>query len=161
MAKKTENISTSEFSKLSGLSVSQVSKLLRHGKIKGIKESGKWMISRNQLDLKAVQELTKNKKAAPSKTKPKKTRKEPGPDKKSAAKEQKASAPPTAKVAVKPAEKKTYSVAEFSAMTYLTDFGVMDWIKKGRLKGLQDEAGEWRIDAANLEVADIKRLLRD
>ena len=37
----------------------------------------------------------------------------------------------------------------------------MDWIRKGRLKGMQDEAGEWRIDAANLEVADIKRLLRD
>ena len=60
MAKKTENISTSEFSKLSGLSVSQVSKLLRDGKIKGVKESGKWMISRDQLELKVVQELTKN-----------------------------------------------------------------------------------------------------
>ena len=161
MAKKTENISTSEFSKLSGLSVSQVSKLLRDGKIKGVKESGKWMISRNQMDVKAVQELTKNKKATPSKTKSKKTRKEPGPGKKAPAKKQKASEPPAAAVAAKSAGKKAYSVAEFSAMTYLTDFGVMDWIKKGRLKGFQDEAGEWRIDAANLEVAGIKRLLRD
>ena len=46
-------------------------------------------------------------------------------------------------------------------MTYLTDFGVMDWLKKGRIKGIQDETGEWRIDAANLEILNIKRLLRD
>jgi hypothetical protein len=49
-AKKPEYISTNEFSSLSGLSVSQVSKLLREGKIKGLKESGKWMISRSQGD---------------------------------------------------------------------------------------------------------------
>ena len=65
MAKKTEHISTSEFSSLSGLSVSQVSKLLREGKIKGVKESGKWMISRSQLKLKAVQEMVKSKNPAP------------------------------------------------------------------------------------------------
>ena len=82
MAKKTEHISTNEFSKLSGLSVSQVSKLLRDGKIKGVKESGKWMISRNQLDSKAVQEMAKNKKGAPSKTKSKKPGKASGPGKK-------------------------------------------------------------------------------
>jgi hypothetical protein len=161
MAKKSERISTREFSKLSGLSVSQISTLLRNEKIKGVKESGKWMISRNQLDLKAVKEMAKNKKAAPSAIKSKKTLKAPGPGKKAAAKKQKASAPPAATVAAETVGKKTYSVAEFSAMTYLTDFGVMDWIKKGRLKGLQDKAGQWRIDAANLEVADIKRLLRD
>jgi len=164
MAKITEHISTSEFSSLSKLSVSQVSKLLREGKIKGVKESGKWMISRNQLKLKAVQEMAKNKKPAPSKIKSKKSEKTSGSGKKTAAqtKKQKVSpAPAIAKVPDKTVRKKTYSVAEFSAMTYLTDFGVMDWLKKGRIRGMQDETGEWRIDAANLEITHIKRLLRD
>ena len=69
--------------------------------------------------------------------------------------------PATAPAPNKTVRIKTYSVAEFSAMTYLTDFGVMDWLKKGRIKGIQDETGEWRIDAANLEITNIKRLLRD
>ena len=30
---------------------------------------------------------------------------------------------------------KAYSIAEFSQMTYLTDFGVEDFLKKGRLNG--------------------------
>ena len=169
MAKKTEHISTSEFSSLSGLSVSQVSKLLREGKIKGVKESGKWMISRSQLKLKEVQEMAKSKKPAPSKIKSEKSRKDPVSDKKTTAEVkkqkdqiQKESLPPAAAPAPnKTVRKKTYSVAEFSAMTYLTDFGVMDWLKKGRIKGIQDETGEWRIDAANLEITNIKRLLRD
>jgi hypothetical protein len=169
MAKKTEHISTSEFSSLSGLSVSQVSKFLREGKIKGVKESGKWMISRSQLKLKEVQEMAKSKKPAPSKIKSKKSRKDPGSGKKTTAEAkkqkdpiQKESLPPAAAPASnKTVRKKTYSVAEFSAMTYLTDFGVMDWLKKGRIKGIQDETGEWRIDAANLEITNIKRLLRD
>jgi hypothetical protein len=169
MAKKTEHISTSEFSSLSGLSVSQVSKLLRAGKIEGIKESGKWMISRSQLKLKAVQEMAKIKKPLPSSIKSSKSRKDPVSGKKTTAEAkkqkvqiQKESLPPTtAPARPKTVPNKTYSVAEFSAMTYLTDFGVMDWLKKGRIKGVQDETGEWRIDAANLEIANIKRLLRD
>ena len=169
MAKKTEHISTSEFSSLSGLSVSQVSKLLREGKIEGTKESGKWMISRSQLKLKAVQEIAKIKKPLPSKMKSKKSRKEPVSGKKTTAEAKKQKdqiqkqSLPTATDPTPPKTdpKKTYSVAEFSAMTYLTDFGVMDWLKKGRIRGEQDETGQWRIDAANLEVTNIKRLLRD
>jgi hypothetical protein len=169
MAKKTKHISTSEFSSLSGLSASQVSKLLREGRIKGVKESGKWMISKSQLKLKEVQEMAKSKKPAPSKIKSKKSSNDPGPGKKTTAKGkkpkdqiQKVSLPPaTAPIPNKTVQKKTYSVAEFSAMTYLTDFGVTDWLKKGRIKGVQDETGEWRIDAANLGITNIKRLLRD
>jgi hypothetical protein len=91
-------------------------------------------------------------------------RKDPGSGKKTTveAKEQKESQPATtATASTRTVGKKTYSVSEFSAMTYLTDFGVMDWLKKGRLKGMQDETGEWRIDAANLEITNIKRLLRE
>ena len=69
MAKKTEHISSGEFSSLSGLPIYQVSKLLREGKIEGVKESGKWMIPKNQLKLKAVQVVAK--KQNPSATKKK------------------------------------------------------------------------------------------
>jgi len=169
MAKKTEHISTSEFSSLSGLSVSQVSKLLREGTIKGVKESGKWMISKSQLKLKAVQEMAKSKKPLAPKKKSAKSLKDSGSGKKPTAggkkpkdQIQNESLPPaTAPAPKKTVRKNSYSVAEFSAMTYLTDFGVMDWLKKGRIKAVQDESGEWRIDSANLEITNIKRLLRD
>ena len=165
MAKKTEHVSTSEFSSLSGLSVSQVSKLLRDGKIKGVKESGKWMISKSELKQKAVQQMAKSKKPLPSRRSPK----EPVSSEKTTAEaktvkdqiQNEAPQPAEAPAPKATIQKKTYTVAEFSAMTYLTDFGVMDWLKKGRIKGLQDESGEWRIDAANLEITNIKRLLRD
>ncbi len=54
----------------------------------------------------------------------------------------------------------SYSVAEFSAMTYLTEFGVCDWLRKGRLQGTRSDDGEWRIDAANLEAPHMKNLVR-
>jgi hypothetical protein len=53
-----------------------------------------------------------------------------------------------------------YTVAEFAAMTYLTELGVTEWLRLGRLSGRQAAGGEWQVDAANLEVADVKRLVR-
>ena len=67
MAKKSEHVSTSEFSKLTGIPVSSVVKLLRQGKIKGVKKAGKWMISKNQHHAKVVQEMSKIQKPAPTK----------------------------------------------------------------------------------------------
>jgi predicted site-specific integrase-resolvase len=58
------------------------------------------------------------------------------------------------------AEEKTYTIPEFAAMTYLTEMGVTEWLKAGRIKGIQKENGEWRVLEANLHVADISRLLR-
>ena len=75
------------------------------------------------------------------------------PDKKAPAPEKRAAPKPT-KAA------KFFTVAEFADMTYLTEFGVMRWLKEGKLKGQQDEKGEWQIDAANLEVPNVKRLVR-
>lgn len=169
MAKKPARISTSEFSSLSGLSVSQVSKLLREGKIKGVKVSGKWMISKNQLPLKVVKGMMKSQKPAMGKRKSATTRIDPLTDKKTPSEARQAK-DPTPKSAIQPStsaaakkigQKGTYSVAEFSARTYLTEFGVMDWLKKGRLRGTQDENGQWRVDGANLELPGIKHLLRD
>jgi excisionase family DNA binding protein len=69
---------------------------------------------------------------------------------------------PTATTTPAPAARpnKSYSVAEFSAMTYLTEFGVLDWLRKGRLKGTQSANGEWRVDAASLDTPQIRNLLR-
>ena len=74
----------------------------------------------------------------------------------------KKSAPPQK---AKPAKAKTSTakpipLADFVSMTYLTENGVKEWLKQGRLTGLQADSGEWMIEAANLEVPDIKRLMR-
>jgi hypothetical protein len=53
-----------------------------------------------------------------------------------------------------------YSVSEFSAMSYLTEAGVIQWLKQERLKGSLTASGEWQVDAASLELPDIKHLLR-
>ena len=53
-----------------------------------------------------------------------------------------------------------FSVIEFANMTYLTEFGVMEWLKQGRLSGQQVAGGEWKVAAANLETPDVKRLVR-
>jgi hypothetical protein len=75
-----------------------------------------------------------------------------------------------AKKAVAPAKKaaapkstnatKSLSVAEFADMTYLTENGVMQWLRQGLLKGQQNAKGDWQIEASNLEVPNIKRLVR-
>ena len=56
--------------------------------------------------------------------------------------------------------KKTYSVVEFSEMTYLTLKGVNEWLKQGNLKGEKDEKGNWLVDAANLQLPSMKKLIR-
>ena len=58
------------------------------------------------------------------------------------------------------AKLKTYTVTEFSDMTYLTKHGVTEWLKQGLLAGQQNENGEWLIDATNLDVPNVKRLVR-
>lgn len=55
----------------------------------------------------------------------------------------------------------SFSVQKFSKMTYLTELGVLKWLKEGRLKGSKDVSGEWRVSSQNLEDANVKRLLRN
>jgi outer membrane biosynthesis protein TonB len=87
-----------------------------------------------------------------------KAKKTTAPQKKAAPKKQaapkKKAAPKSAKAA------KSFSVAAFAEMTYLTENGVMQWLKQGLLKGHQNAKGEWQIDASNLEVPNVKRLVR-
>jgi hypothetical protein len=153
MATKDQFLTTREFASQAGLSTSAVTKLIKEGKIKAEKKSGKWMIAPNQLNAKAVAEVrkpgkpaAKKKTAAPAEKKA--DAKKPSPSKREKpVPEQKSAA-------------KTYSLDEFVAMTYLTEFGVREWLKQGRLTGKRGAGGEWEIDAANLELPDVKRLLR-
>ena len=87
--------------------------------------------------------------------------------KKGGAKAKKAAAPakktaaPKKKAAPKPAKSaKSFSVAEFADMTYLTENGVMQWLQQGLLKGQQNAKGGWQVEASNLEVPNVKRLVR-
>ena len=96
-----------------------------------------------------------------------KAKKAAAPAKKVAALAKKAAAPankaaaPEKKATPKPAKAaKFFSVAEFADMTYLTENGVMQWLKQGLLKGWQDEKGDWQVDTSNLEVPNVKRLVR-
>jgi hypothetical protein len=73
----------------------------------------------------------------------------------------KKTAAPKKKAAPKPAKSaKSFSVAEFADMTYLTENGVMQWLQQGLLKGQQNAKGGWQVDASNLEVPNVKRLVR-
>ena len=56
--------------------------------------------------------------------------------------------------------KKTYSVEEFAEMTFLTPFGVEQWLKKGLLLGIRDPEGGLCVDAESLEIPNVKRLVR-
>lgn len=55
----------------------------------------------------------------------------------------------------------SYTVAQFSEMTYLTEFGVIKWLQEGRLKGAKDTSGQWLVSRENLNDSNVKRLIRD
>ena len=117
---------------------------------------------------KANKKAAKVKKAAaPAKKAPKPAKKAAAPAKKAKAPVKKAAQPekkiavPKEKAAPKPEKTaKSFSVAEFANMTYLTENGVMQWLQQGLLKGQQNARGEWQIEASNLEVPNVKRLVR-
>ena len=155
MIGKNQLLSTSEFALKTGIASSRVSRLIRKRKIEAEKISGKWMIHPRQLKIQEVQELSRLTKS-PTKQKAVKT-----PHKKAASAAKKSTTPKKGKPAEKKiAGAKAFSVTEFVDMTYLTEFGVIDWLKKGRLIGKQNAAGEWLIDAANLDAPGFQRLVR-
>ena len=80
--------------------------------------------------------------------------------KKTAAPAKKAAAPKKKAAPKAPKTAKSFSVAEFADMTYLTENGVMQWLQQGLLKGQQNANGAWQVDASNLEVPNVKRLVR-
>jgi excisionase family DNA binding protein len=163
MATRTTSMTTSEFAKAAGVSAASISKLIRDGKLKARKEGGKWLISRIQVDSKVVRALKKPAKAG--KSKPARQPSAPMPPVSQGPGPVQAPADHGAASADPPepetrAEEKTYTISEFAAMTYLTEKGVSEWLKSGRIKGVQEANGEWRVLGSNLQVPDISRLLR-
>jgi len=153
MATNDQFLTTGEFASQAKISTSTVTKMIKEGKIKAEKKSGKWRIAADQLDAEAVKDLKKPGKSTARK-------KTAAPAEKKAAVEE-SSAPKKEKpIAEKQAASKTYSLAEFVGMTYLTETGVRRWLKEGRLTGRQGAGGEWEIDADNLERPDVKHLVR-
>jgi len=137
MAEQEKFLTTGEFSTLTGISASVIGRMLREGKLKGIKSSGKWKIPESELQSKIIQSKKKGGAQAGLKTS-----QEPAqPD-------------------ISPAGK-TYTVSEFAEMTYLTEYGVEQWLKSGRLTGQRNEQGEWLVDARNLKNPQFKRLIRE
>lgn len=134
-------LSSQEFAEKIGVSTSTVSKWLRSGKLKGSKQGGKWMISADQLTEAAPAASSQSPVKQPQTT--------------DACKAEPTTAPATGK-----ADKKSYTVEEFSTMTYLTPFGVERYLKDGRLSGTRSASGQWQIDGANLDKGNIQRLVR-
>ena len=73
---------------------------------------------------------------------------------------------PTAAPSAAPKPKKAgassrrYSVAEFSALTYLTEVGVQRFLQNGRLLGERAEDGSWSVRAESLELPHMSHLIR-
>ena len=140
MGPKETLLTTKEFASRSGLTVDQVTRMLREKKLMGRKQSGRWMLAIDQLDRAGSAAGTTASPAAPLSS--------PSP------------AAPTGPSKPASTAVGTLSVSEFSARTYLTEAGVLKWLKQGRLQGTQASGGEWRIAAASLELPGIQHVLR-
>lgn len=136
MPSSKEFLTTQEFAKKAGVSTSTVSKWLRTEKISGQKKGGKWII--------AASEISKVSAPTPSKLDAAVPKKKPAVTK---------SSPPKAGA-------KSYTIKEFSDLTYLTEYGVAKWLKEGRLVQATGGSDEPRVDASNLELPTVKRLVR-
>ncbi|MCB2146201.1 MAG: helix-turn-helix domain-containing protein [Deltaproteobacteria bacterium] len=133
MAENGKALTTGEFSKITGIPVSTITQMLRQGKIQGEKKSGKWAIFESELQ----------------KT-PMVTRKDRGELSESLI-------PGFTTPAV---GGKGYDIETFAQMTYLTEKGVRQWLKAGRLSGGADADGNVFVDAANLDRPELQHLLR-
>jgi excisionase family DNA binding protein len=131
-------MTSQQFAEHAGISTSTVSKWLRSGKVKGVKQGGKWMISADQL-------------ANPAPTQPETKSAAPAAAKKSS---------PAINMPKPTSALHAYSIEEFSAISYLTTYGVERFLKEGRLTGTKDGSGRWVVDHANVERPEIQRLLR-
>ena len=133
MAENDKTLTTGEFSQMTGVAVSTITQMLRRGKIRGEKRSGKWAIYKSELQNTAV--VTPNNRGSKS----------------------------TSEALVSntpPVSQKTYDVDAFVQMTYLTEKGVRQWLRTGRLSGRAGADGKVRVDAANLARPELQHLIR-
>ncbi|MGD8835074.1 MAG: helix-turn-helix domain-containing protein [Desulfobacteraceae bacterium] len=129
---------TQQFAKKSGVCASTVSKWLRADKISGQKKNGKWMIPTSE-----ISKIPSFKAGSTSKS------------------SMAPSTPGIKKETETNSGSKHFTIQEFSALTYLTEFGVEKWLKEGRLIPADDRTGNpMMVASSNLEAPDIKRLMR-
>ena len=128
-------LSSGEFSKITGLAVSAVTKMLRQGRLRGEKRSGKWAIYASELQNPAL-----GKKDTPAQST----------DRLGHPAEEISAVNATA-----------YDVETFARMTYLTEKGVRQWLKSGRLSGRSGADGKDLVDAANLDRPEFRHLVRN
>jgi len=133
MAENGKMLTTGEFSKMTGIAVSTITQMLRQGNIRGEKRSGKWEIYESELQNKAVV-----------------IRKDRG----------KSSAGLGPIFDTPAAAGKTYDVQTFAQKTYLTEKGIRQWLKTGRLFGCTGAGGAVLVDAANLDRPELRHLIR-
>jgi hypothetical protein len=107
--------------------------MLREGKLRGEKRGGKWAIFASELEKDSVENRQLDAKAPAD---PAPTSNNPH------------------------SSSKTYDIETFSRLTYLTENGVRQWVRDGRLTGSIDSDGNLKVDASNLERTDFKRLVR-
>ena len=131
MPEDKDLLTAKEFASLAGVKPGTITNWIRSGKLKGTKKGRRWMIPRSQIE-------TLGKKEATAQTAPDAGSKQAGAD----------------------VESKLYTIAEFAAMTYLTELGVERWLKAGRLKGRIDSSGTLKIEASSLKSPYLKHLLR-
>jgi excisionase family DNA binding protein len=132
-ATKSE-LTTNEFSKLTGIPASTIAKMVRTGKLEGTKVKGRWLIPRSQLEADVV-----------------KAQSESGATSVSVASGSAKESRPSGSY---------FTVPEFSARTYLTEAGIERWLMSERLMGKRDAKGRWQVDRRNLELPQIKHLIR-
>lgn len=138
MTSAGETLTTSEYSEISGISITTITKMLRDGKLKGKKINGKWAIDASQMQQPpsiADQAHNKGSQKAPPAIEPATPAKASGGN-------------------------KTYDVDTFTRMTYLTEKGVRQWVRSGRLSGSVDTQGNVSINADNLDRPEIRHLIR-
>jgi hypothetical protein len=123
-------LDTKAFASITGMANNLIAKHLREGRLKGEKKSGKWLIPESELTSPVVTGLFNT-----------------------LNEETVGKVPPLT-------EAPGFTVSQFSAKTYLTETGVVQWLTKGLLQGEKNLKGEWTVSAANLEDPNVKRLLR-
>jgi hypothetical protein len=116
-----------------------VQKWLRSGKLSGTKIGNRWYISPSELSGLATDEGG----SAPA-----------------ARKDDATAAPKTKAVGERASAGASYSVSEFAALTYLTETGVLRWLRSGRLKGDRADDGSWSVKAESLELPQLRHLIR-
>lgn len=133
MVENEKTLTTTEFSQMTGIAVPTITRMLRQETIRGKKRGGKWAIYESELQNRTVA-----------------TRKDP------------AAMPPGLNPAANPPadSPKTVDVDAFAQMTYLTEKGVRQWLKTGRLSGRTGADGTLRVDASNLERPELRHLIR-